>query len=94
MLLTDLSLKKVIKIIFNILLIILLFILGWEYILGLILGMTLMSYLILFPTPMMLQLFDKLFGYDYYNTMIMRMKNESEKNKQEYETKFRVKYQK
>jgi hypothetical protein len=94
MLLNDLSIKKVIKIIFNILLIVLIFVLGWRYILGVVLGMALMSYLILFPTPMMLQLFDKLFGYDYYKTMFMRMKNDTEKTKHEYETRFKVKYKK
>jgi len=70
--------QKIIKILFSIAIIGLAFILGWKYLVGILFGMTVMGYQLLFPSPIMRIVFDNLFGYS--NKEMTIMKEESEEN--------------
>ena len=70
--------KKGIKIIFPVSIIILSMILGKYYIIGVIMGMTVMTYILLFPNPKLVFILDKIFGYS--DSITVRMKDESQKN--------------
>lgn len=90
-----LSIKSIIRISFNIALIVLLFVLGWKYVIGLLIGMTLMAYLLLFPSTWGLYILNKVFRYDESMAIhMLRKQAEMEREEHEIKQKRKVKYQK
>ena len=90
-----LSIKSIIRISFNVGLIVLMFVLGWKYIVGLLLGMALMGYLLLFPSSWGIYILNRMFGYeDSMAIHMLRKQSEMERDEHEIKNKRKVKYQK
>jgi len=83
--------RLIIKIAFPVSIVYFMYTLGGAFGLGFIYGMTLLSYLFLFPPVAMIPYLDRLFNYS--KSMAVTMKNESEKRKEE-NNKFKVKFKK
>jgi len=78
--------QKIIKVIFMISNIYLMYIWNYRYIVGFIFGMVLMAYLILFPSPKMISFMGNMFNYN--ESTIKKMK-ENEKKQEKYRVKFK-----
>lgn len=85
--------RLVLKIAFPVSLIYFMYTMGFNFALGFIYGMTLLSYIFLFPPLAMIPYLDKVFNYSKSQSVVM--KNESERNKSSKDyNKFKVKYNK
>jgi len=83
--------RLLIKIAFPVSLVYFMYTRGFSFGLGFIYGMTLLSYIFLFPPVAMIPYLDKLFNYSKSQAVVM--KNESEKYRKQ-DDKFKVKYTK
>lgn len=83
----DITFKGMIKLLFGLSGIFFIYIWGIKFGLGLIYGMAMLSYVFLFPSPMMVNLLDKTFGYS--KSMTVKMKNDAENQTKGFNVKFK-----
>jgi len=90
------SILKLVKLVVSIVLIVLPFLLGWYYVLGFVLGLTVMGYVFLDPSPVFIMTLRKMFGLDLNNSMVYEgVINEYEKQEQQRpRSGFKVRYNK
>lgn len=79
--------RKIISAIINILAIILMFVLGYKYMIGVVVGMIISIMILLFPSEIGLIILDRVFGYSKSQGIVM--KDEVEKTNRTRKVKFK-----